>query len=99
MNGVITHLAAYKSVTKGGRTASLNMSENSCSCFDACTLLNKSCDFFNTANTLSIRLKDWGEGQYTVSRIEDGAETVVTECTALENLSLAPGDYVVTRTE
>ena len=54
---------------------------------------------YDTANTLSIRLKDWGEGQYTVSRIEDGAETVVTECTALENLSLAPGDYVVTGTE
>ena len=54
---------------------------------------------YDTANTLSIRLKDWGEGQYTVSRIEDGAETVVTGCTALENLSLAPGDYVVTRTE
>ena len=52
LNCVVSHLACYYSVAYCRRAASLNVAEDSCSCFDACLVLESSCDLLGVTNTL-----------------------------------------------
>ncbi len=52
---------------------------------------------YDTKNTLSINLKEWKDGSYTLYKIENDARTKVETLNGLQNISIAPGDYVIVR--
>lgn len=52
---------------------------------------------FDTPHEMSIRLKAWKEGQYTLYRLSNGTRQKVGVLDGLEKMSLSPGDYVIVR--
>lgn len=50
---------------------------------------------YNTRNTISISLKNWGRGSYTLYRIVGSKEEETGTFDSLSSLSLAPGEYIV----
>lgn len=54
---------------------------------------------YDTPNTMSIGLKAWKEGKYTLYRISDGRRQKAGVLDGLGGMSLTPGDYVIVRGE
>ena len=54
---------------------------------------------YDTPNTMSIRLKAWKEGKYTLYRLANGKRQKAGVLDGLDGMSLAPGDYVIVRGE
>ena len=54
---------------------------------------------YDTPKTMSIGLKAWKEGKYTLYRISDGRRQKAGVLDGLGGMSLTPGDYVIVRGE
>jgi hypothetical protein len=52
---------------------------------------------YDSANEMSIRLKEWSEGTYTLYHISNGQRTEERELDGLTKMSLTPGDYVIVK--